>query len=143
MREILSASSAAGVAVAFGSPIGGVLFSLEEMSANFPNKTMLRSFFCALIATMVLQVSTGECGRRYICTVCLLIKFLQAMNPFRTGKLVMFQVTYDRDWHFFEYFFTVIIGIFGVSKAMYASMTYHNNLIVCSVGVIWRFRHKV
>ncbi|RUS29203.1 LOW QUALITY PROTEIN: putative voltage-gated chloride channel, partial [Jimgerdemannia flammicorona] len=91
MREILSASSAAGVAVAFGSPIGGVLFSLEEMSSNFPMKTMWRSFFCALIATMVLQ----------------------AMNPFRTGKLVMFQVTYDRDWHMFEVIFFSIIGLFG------------------------------
>jgi chloride channel 3/4/5 len=38
------------------------------------------------------------------------------MNPFRTGKLVMFQVTYDREWHFFEYFFAIIIGIFGVSN---------------------------
>lgn len=28
-REILTAASAAGVAVAFGSPIGGVLFSIE------------------------------------------------------------------------------------------------------------------
>jgi len=35
------------------------------------------------------------------------------MNPFRTGQLVMFQVTYDRDWHFFEVVFFVIIGIFG------------------------------
>ena len=36
------------------------------------------------------------------------------MNPFRTGKLVLFQVTYDRDWHFFEILFFIIIGIFGV-----------------------------
>lgn len=37
------------------------------------------------------------------------------MNPFRTGKQVLFQVTYDRDWHFFEIIFFIIIGIFGVS----------------------------
>lgn len=35
------------------------------------------------------------------------------MNPFRTGQLVMFQVHYDRDWHFFEIVFYIIIGIFG------------------------------
>ena len=55
-REILSACAAAGVGVAFGSPIGGVLFSLEEMSNSFPLKTMWRSYFCALVATAVLAV---------------------------------------------------------------------------------------
>lgn len=90
-REILSACAAAGVAVAFGSPIGGVLFSLEEMSNYFPLKTMWRSYFCALVATVVLA----------------------AMNPFRTGQLVMFQVRYDRTWHFFEIPFYVLIGVFG------------------------------
>jgi len=90
-REILSACAAAGVAVAFGSPIGGVIFSLEEMSSYFPLKTVWRSYFCALVATAVLA----------------------AMNPFRTGQLVMFQVHYDRSWHFFEVVFYIIIGIFG------------------------------
>jgi len=35
------------------------------------------------------------------------------MNPFRTGQLVMFEVTYDRDWHFFEIIFYIILGVFG------------------------------
>ena len=54
-REILSAASAAGVAVAFGAPIGGVLFSLEEVSYFFPPKVMWRSFFCAMIAAVTLK----------------------------------------------------------------------------------------
>ncbi|RMZ84706.1 hypothetical protein DV737_g902, partial [Chaetothyriales sp. CBS 132003] len=90
-REILTASAGTGVAVAFGSPIGGVLFSLEEMAAHFPLKTLWRSYFCALVATALLA----------------------AINPFRTGQLVMFSVKYDRDWHFFEIIFYIILGIFG------------------------------
>ncbi|KAJ1668227.1 hypothetical protein IW140_000469 [Coemansia sp. RSA 1813] len=90
-REIISAASAAGVSVAFGAPIGGVLFSLEEVSYFFPNKTMLRSLACALVAALVLK----------------------AYNPFGTGKLVLFQTTYDMDYHWFEMIPFVIIGVFG------------------------------
>ncbi|QKX59227.1 uncharacterized protein TRUGW13939_06359 [Talaromyces rugulosus] len=104
-REILTAAAGTGVAVAFGSPIGGVLFSLEEMSTYFPLKTLWRSYFCALVATGVLA----------------------AMNPFRTGQLVMFQVKYDRTWHFFELIFFVIIGIFG---GLYGALVIKWNLRV-------------
>lgn len=38
MREIVTAASAAGVAVAFGSPIGGVMFSIEVCTAQHPFK---------------------------------------------------------------------------------------------------------
>ena len=44
------------------------------------------------------------------------------MNPFRTGKLVLFQVTYNRDWHFFEIIFFVILGIFGVRPFLIVSV---------------------
>lgn len=107
MREIVTAASATGVAVAFGSPIGGVLFSLEEMTINWPIKTMWRSFFCALIANVVLS----------------------AMNPFRTGKIVLFQVRFDRDWHFFELGFFVLIGIFG---GLYGAFVIKFNLQVAA-----------
>ncbi|CAL1706418.1 unnamed protein product [Somion occarium] len=90
-REVLSAASAAGVAVAFGAPIGGVLFSLEEVSYFFPAKVMWRSFFCAMVAAMTL-------------------KFL---DPFGSGKLVLFQVTYDKDWHAYELIFFLFLGVFG------------------------------
>jgi chloride channel 3/4/5 len=40
-REILTATAAAGVAVAFGSPIGGVLFSLEVRNTHSIAYTML------------------------------------------------------------------------------------------------------
>jgi chloride channel 3/4/5 len=48
-REVLSASAASGVAVAFGAPIGGVLFSSEEVSYYFPPKTLFRTFFCCIV----------------------------------------------------------------------------------------------
>ncbi|KAJ1663277.1 glycerol ethanol, ferric requiring protein [Coemansia sp. RSA 1813] len=112
-REIVSASAAAGVAVAFGAPIGGVLFSLEDLSSHFPRKTLWRSFLCALVATVSLQ----------------------AMNPFWTGKLVMFQATYDRDWHFFEILFFVLLGVFG---GVYGGLCIRLNLRVAAL----RKRHS-
>ncbi|KAM0334176.1 hypothetical protein ACHAQA_001196 [Verticillium albo-atrum] len=90
-REILSATAAAGVAVAFGAPLGGVLFGLEEVSYFFPAKTLFRTFFCCMIAALTL-------------------KFL---NPYGTQKIVMFQVRYLIDWAYFELVTFVVVGMLG------------------------------
>lgn len=90
-REILSAAAASGISVAFGSPIGGVLFSLEQLSYYFPDKTMWQSFVCAMTAA-----------------VC-----LQAFDPFRSGKLVLYQTKYSVDWHGFEIIPYAMLGILG------------------------------
>lgn len=91
-REILSAAAAAGVSVAFGAPIGGVLFSLEEVSYYFPLKTLWRSFFCALIAAFILR----------------------SINPFGNEHTVLFFVEYHKPWIFFELVPFVALGIMGV-----------------------------
>uniref|UniRef100_A0A915EHK8 Chloride channel protein n=1 Tax=Ditylenchus dipsaci TaxID=166011 RepID=A0A915EHK8_9BILA len=90
-REILSASAAAGVSVAFGAPIGGVMFSLEEASYYFPLKTMWRSFFCALVAGVVLRF----------------------VNPFGSDQTSLFHVDYSMKWTFMELFPFALLGIFG------------------------------
>lgn len=38
---------------------------------------------------------------------------LQAFNPFRTGKLVLYQVTYTSGWHGFEMFPFSVLGVIG------------------------------
>lgn len=98
-RNILIASSAAGVAVAFGSPMGGVLFSVEEISTLFKLSTMWESYYCSLVAVSILQL----------------------FNPFRTGQVVMFQVEYFQDWHYFEMPFFVLLGLFGGFYGIFVS----------------------
>lgn len=104
-REVLSAAAAAGISVAFGSPVGGVLFSLEQLSYYFPDKTMWQSFVCAMIAAVTLQ----------------------ALNPFHTGKIVLYQVTYTTGWHNFEIVPFVILGIGG---GVYGGLFIRLNMLV-------------
>jgi chloride channel 3/4/5 len=90
-REMLSAAAACGVGVAFGAPIGGVLFSLEEVSYYFPAKTLFRTFFCCIAAALS-------------------VKFL---DPYGTGKIVIFEVRYVTDWKSFEIFAFILLGVLG------------------------------
>jgi len=106
-REMLSAASAAGVSVAFGAPIGGVLFALEEVSYYFPLKTLYRSFLCALTAAFVLR----------------------SINPFGTEHLVMFYSQYDQPWFYFELIGFVIVGILG---GLYGALFNKLNLLYCN-----------
>ena len=93
MRNASSATAAAGIAVAFGAPLGGVLFSLEELAYHFPYQVMWSSFLCAMAASVALQV----------------------MNPFRTGKLVLFQTasSFENSWLNFELPLFIAIGMLG------------------------------
>lgn len=120
-REVLSAAAAAGVAVAFGAPLGGVLFGLEEVAYFFPAKTLFRTFFCCIIAALTL-------------------KFL---NPYGTHKIVMFQVHYAVDWEYFELVSFVIVGILGgvlgalfIKASRYWARTFRKISVIKRVPVV-------
>ncbi|CAF2966563.1 unnamed protein product [Rotaria sp. Silwood2] len=90
-REILSAAAATGVSVAFGAPIGGILFGLEEISYYFPYKTLWRTFFCCMIGALVVRT----------------------INPYGNGHEIQFPVEYNVPWATFEVVPFICLGIIG------------------------------
>ncbi|KAK7685663.1 hypothetical protein QCA50_011007 [Cerrena zonata] len=117
-RKLLAAAASAGVSVAFGSPIGGVLFGLEELDTfSFSNEgeVMWRGFVTSAIAAMSLQ---------YI-------------DPFGTSKLVLFQVTgFSDTWRAFElipwFILAAVGGLLGslLIKMNAAAAVYRRNSIL-------------
>ncbi|KAG5759378.1 hypothetical protein H9Q69_008714 [Fusarium xylarioides] len=91
LREMLSIACSAGLSVAFGAPIGGVLFSYEEISTYFPRRVLWRSCLCSVVAAAVLK----------------------ELNPTGTGKLVLFETNYGVNYDALHYFVFVILGVCG------------------------------
>ena len=62
-REFMSAGAAAGLAAAFGTPIGGVLFAIEEAISAWSRKMVWRCFLAAGTASFILSQLLGLNGR--------------------------------------------------------------------------------
>jgi chloride channel 7 len=61
-RDFISAGSAAGIASAFGAPVGGMLFAMEEV-ASFWNLTLAwQILFCCMTATFTTEVLQSYFG---------------------------------------------------------------------------------
>ncbi|KAK6941709.1 Chloride channel, voltage gated [Dillenia turbinata] len=100
-RDLITCGSAAGIASAFRAPIGGLLFSLEEMASWWRSALVWRAFFTTAIVALVL---------RALIDVCLSGK----CGLFGTGGLIMFDVTSeDSAYHLSDVPYVLVLGVIG------------------------------
>ncbi|MBA0848140.1 hypothetical protein Goshw_028950 [Gossypium schwendimanii] len=100
-RDIITAGCSSGVCAAFRSPVGGVLFALEEVATWWRSALLWRTFFSTAVVVVVLRAfieicNSGKCGL------------------FGTGGLIIFDVSDVKvSYQAMDIIPVIIIGIIG------------------------------
>ncbi|KAJ0053700.1 hypothetical protein Pint_02987 [Pistacia integerrima] len=100
-RDLITCGASSGVCAAFRAPVGGVLFSLEEVATWWRSALLWRTFFSTAVVVVVLRAfieicNSGKCGL------------------FGTGGLIMFDVSnVTVRYHVMDVIPVTIIGIIG------------------------------
>ncbi|KAL1553299.1 hypothetical protein AAHA92_13992 [Salvia divinorum] len=100
-RDLITCGSSSGVCAAFRSPVGGVLFALEEVATWWRSALLWRTFFSTAVVVVILRAfieycKSGNCGL------------------FGRGGLIMFDVSgVSVTYHPTDIIPVVVIGIIG------------------------------
>ncbi|XP_071490057.1 chloride channel protein C-like [Diadema antillarum] len=103
-RNFISAGAAAGVASAFGAPVGGLLFAMEEVSSFWSMKLSWQVFFCCMISTVTTDLFNSAFSA---------FRYQGDFGLFKAEKYIMFQVREGLDVNIIMFIPTVIIGVIG------------------------------
>eukprot|EP00041_Stephanoeca_diplocostata_P021223 m.489642 g.489642 ORF g.489642 m.489642 type:complete len:885 (-) comp21770_c0_seq1:2817-5471(-) len=103
-RDFITCGVACGVAAAFGSPVGGLLFAMEEVASFWSQQLGWMIFFgcmCAVFTTDIMNSAFQ--GYEYLGT----------FGSFSDKDSILYEVTYDVSMHVLALMPTVLCGVLG------------------------------
>ncbi|XP_071784612.1 chloride channel protein C-like isoform X1 [Asterias amurensis] len=103
-RNFISAGAAAGVASAFGAPVGGLLFAMEEVSSFWSMKLSWQVFFCCMISTFTTDLFNSAFHN---------FKYQGDFGLFRSQNYIIFKVMDSLDVNIIMFLPTVVLGVVG------------------------------
>nr|XP_009858717.1 chloride channel protein C-like [Ciona intestinalis] len=103
-RNFISAGAAAGVSSAFGAPVGGLLFSMEEVSSFWNMKLSWQTFFCCMISTFTTDLFNSAFNG---------FTYTGSFGLFATETNIMFQVDTDLATNILAFIPSAILGCIG------------------------------
>ncbi|KAL8162693.1 hypothetical protein V2J09_014182 [Rumex salicifolius] len=112
---------AAGVAAAFRSPVGGVLFALEEVTSWWRSHLMWRVFFTSAIVAVVVRTAMGWCKSG-------------KCGHFGAGGFIIWDISDGQeDYSFAELLPMAIIGVIG---GLLGTVAANYIIEVCLISVV-------
>eukprot|EP01029_Cantina_marsupialis_P013004 TRINITY_DN28836_c0_g1_i1.p1 TRINITY_DN28836_c0_g1~~TRINITY_DN28836_c0_g1_i1.p1 ORF type:complete len:895 (+),score=278.33 TRINITY_DN28836_c0_g1_i1:62-2746(+) len=116
-RDFIVCGAAAGVAAAFGSPVGGVMFALEEGASFWYQSLTWQALFCAMVSTqtlnIILSATEGKWGK------------LSTPGMFTFGDFD--SVNQHQSYSIYELFFFILVGVGG---GLFGALYNHWNMLL-------------
>jgi chloride channel 7 len=109
---------AAGVAAAFRSPVGGVLFALEEVTSWWRSQLLWRVFFTSAVVAVVVRTAMRWCGNGNC-------------GHFGSGGFIIWDISGGQDdYSFYELLPMAMLGAIG--GLLGAIFTHSHEMQVCN-----------
>ena len=103
-RNFISAGAAAGISSAFGAPVGGLLFAMEEMSSFWSMELSWQVLFCSMVSAFTTDLFNSSFQN---------FEYSGAFGLFKTNKYILFKIDDGIDLNILGIIPAMILGVLG------------------------------